>query len=54
MLFNAVLISVLFAITALFVVYPSDPQESWAHRLACVIPLSAIAGTVLALAASGA
>jgi hypothetical protein len=33
------------------IVQPSAPREPWLHRLACVVPLSAIAGTVLALAA---
>lgn len=33
------------------IVHPSAPREPWLHRLACVVPLSAIAGTVLALAA---
>jgi hypothetical protein len=33
------------------IVRPSAPRGPWLHRLACVVPLSAIAGTVLALAA---
>ena len=48
MLLNAALISVMIGLIALFVVHPSAPQEPWGHRLACVIPLSVIAGTILA------
>ena len=50
MLVNAAILSGDIALTA-GIVHPSAPREPWLHRLACVVPLSAIAGTVLALAA---
>ena len=52
MLLNAAILSVAIGALALAIVHPSAPSEPWLHRLACVVPLSAIAGTVLALAAS--
>jgi hypothetical protein len=51
MLRNAVLFAVMFGVTALYVGHSSAPDEPWLHRLRRVVPLSAIAGTVLALAA---
>ena len=52
MLLNAAILSVAIGVLAVAIVHPSAPREPWPHRLACVVPLSAIAGTVLALAAS--
>jgi hypothetical protein len=45
-------IGFLVAVIALFVVHPSDPNEPWGHRLACVIPLSLLVGVVLAVFSS--
>jgi hypothetical protein len=51
-MFEFLLISFAFAAVALFVVHPSAPTEPWWHRLACVVPLSLIAGAVLIWASS--
>jgi hypothetical protein len=50
-LLNAAILSVAIGVLAVAIVHPSAPREPWLHRLVCVVPLSAIAGTVLALAA---
>lgn len=39
---------------AVWLVHPSAPREPWWHRLACVVPLSLLAGTVLTWTAHGA
>jgi hypothetical protein len=50
---RALVLAVLIGAMALWVVHPSAPREPWWHRLACVVPLSLIAGTVLTWAAHG-
>ena len=51
-LLNPALLSVVIGAMAVALVHASAPREPWLHRLICVVPLSAIAGTVLALAAA--
>jgi uncharacterized membrane protein YraQ (UPF0718 family) len=45
-------VSVLIGALTTYLVRPSAPQESWAHRLACVVPLALIAGFVLVVPSS--
>ena len=52
MLLNAAVLSLMIGAMAVALVHASAPQEPWPHRLARVVPLSLIAGTVLALAAA--
>ena len=54
MLLSAGLTALGIGVLAVCVVHPSAPGEPWLHRLACVVPLSVIAGTVLAWASAGA
>ena len=49
---HALLLSAMIGVLAGWIVHPSAPQEPWWHRLACLVPLSLIAGTVLTVAAS--
>ena len=49
---QGVVISVLFGAVTVYAAYPSAPEESWGHRLACVVPLSLIVGFLLALVGS--
>ena len=51
MFLNATILCGAIGALTVAIVQPSAPREPWRHRLACVVPLSAIAGTVLALAA---
>jgi hypothetical protein len=52
LVFHAVLMAVLVGALALWIGHPSAPREPWWHRLACVVPLSLIVGTVLAVVGS--
>jgi hypothetical protein len=52
MLFPFLLVSVAIGLISLFAVHASAPHEPWWHRLACVVPLSLVAGGALAWAAS--
>lgn len=45
---RGVIVTVLIALIAGYSVHPSAPEESWGHRLACLVPLSLIAGFLLA------
>jgi hypothetical protein len=48
------MLALAFGSVAACVVHPSGPDEPWAHRLACLVPLSLIVGAVLALVTSAA
>jgi uncharacterized membrane protein YraQ (UPF0718 family) len=52
-LWRVLVLAVLIGAVAVYTVRPSAPEEPWGHRLACVVPLSLIAGIVLAWAAHG-
>jgi hypothetical protein len=51
-LLPTVLLTLAIAAMVLWIGHPSAPDEPWAHRLGCVLPLSAVAGLVLAWAAT--
>jgi hypothetical protein len=49
---HVLLIAAGIGLIAGYAVRPSAPEESWGHALACLVPLSLIAGFVLTVAGS--